>query len=76
MGAVDLAGAGALAAMVLCYALEHRGPVFATGFAVSCAAAAAYAWAIGAWPFAVLELLWAGLAARRAWRASLDFKCT
>jgi len=61
-------GALAAASMVACYALEERGPGFTLGFAAGCGAASAYAFAIGSWPFFILEGLWAAVAARRGLR--------
>ncbi len=65
---LEVFGSLAGAAMVLCYALEERGPVFTLGFAMSCGAASAYAFAIGSWPFFALEAVWAAVAARRGLR--------
>ncbi len=65
---IDLFGTAAATAMMLCYALDERGPGFTLGFAASCAAAAAYAFAIGSWPFFAIESLWAGIAMRRGVR--------
>lgn len=56
------------AAMVLCYALEERGPGFTFAFAASCVAASGYAFAIESWPFFALEAVWAVVAARRGMR--------
>ncbi len=58
-------GTLAAAAMLLCYALEERGPQFTLAFAVSCGAASAYAYAIGSWPLFALEGVWSVVAARR-----------
>lgn len=62
---LELFGTLAAAAMVVTYALEERAPRFTLVFAASCAAASAYAWAIGSWPFFVLEGTWAGVALHR-----------
>lgn len=67
--AIDLFGTAAVSAMALCYALEARAPVFVLLFAIACLASAAYALAIRSWPFAGVEVLWAGVAFRR-WRAA------
>jgi hypothetical protein len=64
---VQVFGAAAIAAMVGCYALEARGPGWVLGFAAACAASAAYALLVAAWPFAVAETLWTVVALRR-WR--------
>lgn len=51
--------------MVVSYGLESRGAVWVAAFAVGCLGAAVYGALTGAWVFVVLELVWAGLAARR-----------
>jgi hypothetical protein len=71
---IELFGAAAASAMVVCYALEERGPGFTLAFAASCAAAAGYALAIGSWPFFVVEGIWAGIAVRRAARRFAAFR--
>ena len=53
--------------MLVCYALEDRGPRFVLGFAVACAMASAYGFLQGAWPFGLVEAVWAAVALRR-WR--------
>ncbi len=58
-------GAVAVTLMMVCYALEDRAPAYTLGFAVACAAAAAYGWLVGAWPFGVVESVWALIAARK-----------
>ena len=55
--------------MVACYALEARGAHFVLLFAAACAASSLYAVLIAAWPFAVVEAVWAGVAVQR-WRRS------
>jgi hypothetical protein len=58
-------GAGAVAVMLVCYALEARSSWFV--FARACFGASAYGWLAGAWPFGVIEGLW-GILALRRWR--------
>lgn len=58
-------GFASVSAMLLCYWLEPRAPVYSLGFAVACWAAASYGWLIGAWPFAFVEVVWGGVALRR-----------
>jgi len=60
-------GAVAVTTMLVCYALEDRAPTFVLAFAGACAASSAYGFLQGAWPFGVVELIWAGVAMRR-WR--------
>jgi len=53
--------------MLVCYALEDRGSGFVLGFAVSRLPGSTYGFLQGAWPFGVVEAVWAGVALRR-WR--------
>ena len=62
-------GLFAVTAMVICYALEHRSRWYVLGFAGSCLLASIYGFAQGAWPFGVVEAVWALVALRR-WRAA------
>ena len=59
-------GVAALTFMVLMYALERRGRGFTLAFACRCVLTGAYGFAAGAWPFGVVELVWAAVAVRRA----------
>ncbi|MFT5540373.1 MAG: hypothetical protein ACI82H_001904 [Alphaproteobacteria bacterium] len=67
MDRITLFGFVAVAAMLLFYALEHRSPWYVLAFAVACVLASAYGFLVGAWPFAVLEAIWAVIAFER-WR--------
>jgi hypothetical protein len=60
-------GLVAVTAMLVFYALEDRSPWCVLGFACACALASAYGFLQGAWPFGVVEAIWAGVALRR-WR--------
>ena len=53
--------------MVLFYALGERSPTYVLAFAGACLASSAYGSLQGAWPFGVVELVWAGVALRRWW---------
>jgi hypothetical protein len=53
--------------MLVFYALEDRGPAFILAFAAACVAASAYGFLQGAWPFGVVEAIWALIALER-WR--------
>ncbi len=57
--------------MLLFYALEDRSPMFVVAFAAACIAASVYAFVQGAWPFGVVEVIWAGVALRRWHRRSV-----
>jgi len=61
-------GVIALTFMMTMYALERRGPQFVLWFAVGCVLSSLYGFLAGAWPFGVIELVWATIAVRR-WRA-------
>jgi hypothetical protein len=63
--AVTVYGVAALTFMMAMYALESRGRVFIALFAVGCAASSGYGFLAGAWPFGVVEAVWALIALRR-----------
>lgn len=63
----ELFGVAAVSAMLVTYALERRAHWFVLAFAAASAAAAAYAVAIEAWPFAAVEAVWSLVALRRWW---------
>jgi len=65
---LDLFGLLAVTAMLVCYALEARSAWFVFGFAVACVLGSIYGFLQGAWPFGVVEAIWAVIASRR-WRA-------
>lgn len=67
MDALTLFGVLVLSAMLLFYAVEDRAPVFVLAFALACLASSAYGFLQGAWPFGVVEIIWAAVALRR-WR--------
>jgi hypothetical protein len=58
-------GLFAVTAMLICYALEHRSPGFVLAFAGACALGSAYGFMQGAWPFGLVEAVWAVIAMRR-----------
>ena len=65
MDTLTLFGLVAVTAMLVCYANEHRGRTWVLAFAVACLAGSAYGFLQGAWPFGVVEAIWAGVALRR-----------
>ena len=67
MSGLSAFGLFAVTAMLVCYALEARSTWFVVGFAVSCALGSAYGFFQGAWPFGLVEGVWALVALRR-WR--------
>ena len=60
-------GLVAVGAMLVTYASEARGRGWVLAFAASCLAGSAYGFLQGAWPFGVVEAVWAMVAARRWW---------
>jgi hypothetical protein len=67
---ITIYGVCALSFMMAMYALESRGARYVYLFAAGCALSSAYGFLSGAWPFGVVELVWCGIALRRA--RSLD----
>lgn len=51
--------------MLVTYTLEPRARAFVLAFAGACLASALYGFLAGAWPFGVIEVVWAGVAVRR-----------
>ena len=62
-------GSLALTFMMVMYALEGRDRRFILAFAGGCALSSCYGFLSGAWPFGVVELVWAAVAVRRFTRA-------
>jgi hypothetical protein len=62
---LTLFGLFAVSAMLLFYALEDRSPWFIFAFAIACALASVYGFLQGAWPFGVIEAIWAVIALAR-----------
>lgn len=63
-------GVAVLTFMMLMYALERRNNGFILAFAFGCALASLYGFVSGAWPFGVVEAIWALVALRRFRQAS------
>jgi membrane-bound metal-dependent hydrolase YbcI (DUF457 family) len=62
---LTLFGVAALTFMMLMYALESRHRGFTLAFAGGCVLASLYGFLSGAWPFGVVEAIWAIVALRR-----------
>jgi hypothetical protein len=60
-------GLVAVTAMLVTYALESKSPWFILAFACACAMGSLYGFFQGAWPFGLVEAIWAGVAVRRWW---------
>jgi hypothetical protein len=65
MDALTLFGLVAVTLMLVTYALEARSPWYVLAFAGACGLGSAYGFLQGAWPFGVVEAIWAGVALRR-----------
>jgi hypothetical protein len=75
MDGLSAFGLFAVTAMVVCYALEARSPWFILGFAAACALGSVYGFLQGAWPFGLVEAVWAVIALGR-WRARIAASST
>jgi hypothetical protein len=62
-------GLFAVTSMLVCYAIEKRSPWFVFAFAMSCLLGSAYGFLQGAWPFGIVEAVWATVAPQR-WRGA------
>ena len=60
-------GLVAVSLMLLFYALETRGRRYTLGFAAACTLGSAYGFLQGAWPFGLVEGIWAMVALAK-WR--------
>jgi hypothetical protein len=68
MNRLTIFGLFAVTAMLVTYALEKRNAWFVLAFAGACLLGSAYGFLQGAWPFGLVEAIWAVVAARRWWR--------
>lgn len=62
---VTIYGVLAVTFMMTMYALERRGRRYIFAFAIGCVLSSVYGFLSGAWPFGVVELVWAVVAVRR-----------
>ena len=66
---VTLYGVAAVGFMMTMYALENQHRHFVLAFALGCVLSSSYGFLSGAWPFGVVEAIWAVIAVRR-WAAT------
>lgn len=71
MDALTIFGLFAVTAMLVFYALEERSPHYILGFTAACGLASGYGFLQGAWPFGLVEAIWAVVALRRWLRAKV-----
>ena len=64
-------GLFSVTAMLVSYALEDRSAWFVLAFAGACALGSVYGFLQGAWPFGVIEAIWAVVALWR-WRTRIS----
>jgi hypothetical protein len=67
MDQLTIFGLVSVGAMVLFYALEDRARGYTLAFAGACICGSIYGFRQGAWPFGVVEIVWAGIAVWRWW---------
>ena len=67
MDALSLFGLAAVTAMLIFYAAEDRSAWYTLAFAGACALGSLYGFLQGAWPFGLVEAVWAAVAINR-WR--------
>jgi hypothetical protein len=65
MDGLTLFGLFAVTAMLVFYALEERSRWFVLAFAAACALGSICGFLQGAWPFGLVEAIWALVALRR-----------
>jgi hypothetical protein len=65
-------GLFSVTAMLVCYAFEARSPWFILAFAGACALGSVYGFLQGAWPFGLVEAIWAVVALRRLHNSNRD----
>lgn len=70
MNRLTLFGLFAVTMMLVTYALESRSRWFILAFAVACVLGSVYGFLQGAWPFGVVEAIWAVVALGRWLQAS------
>jgi len=68
MDLITIFGVVAVTLMVVFYALEKKSRIYILGFSIACLLAAIYAFLVGAWPFSIAEIIWAGVALHR-WKS-------
>ncbi len=68
MNLLTIFGLFSVTAMLIFYALERRSQRFVLAFAFACVMGSGYGFLQGAWPFGLVELVWAFIAFRR-WRS-------
>jgi hypothetical protein len=68
MDVLTVFGLFAVTARLVFYVLEYRSHWFVLAFAAACALGSIYGFMQGAWPFGIVEAIWAAVAVWR-WRS-------
>lgn len=68
---LSLFGLAAVTAMLVFYAAEDRSAWYSLAFAGACALGSIYGFLQGAWPFGLVEAIWAAVAVNR-WRVRMS----
>jgi len=68
-------GVIAVTFMMATYAAESRHRGFVLAFAIGCLLSSAYGFLAGAWPFGVVEIIWAAVAVNRFQMRSRNERC-
>ena len=71
MDILTLFGLFAMSGMLLSYAFEKRSHWFVIGFAGFCSLGSIYGFLQGAWPFGIVEAIWAVVALLR-WKREIS----
>jgi hypothetical protein len=74
MDGLTLFGLFAVTAMLVTYALETKSRWYIFAFAVACGLGSIYGFLQGAWPFGVVEAIWALVALRRWMQARASMR--
>lgn len=62
MSLLSLFGLFSVTLMLICYSFEYRSHWFILGFSFACALGSIYGFLQGAWPFGIIEGIWAMVA--------------
>ncbi|MHB8719151.1 MAG: hypothetical protein ACYDAC_09730 [Candidatus Dormibacteria bacterium] len=72
---ITVYGVCVLSVMMVLYAVEHRHRRYILAFAGACVLSSTYGFLAGAWPFGVVELVWAAVALRKFLASTGSLPC-
>lgn len=70
MDLLSLFGLFSVTLMLICYSFESRNHWFILGFSFACSLGSIYGFLQGAWPFGIIEGIWAAVAFNKWMKAS------